>query len=115
MSTTRAQEILYESEAALRLVDHELDLLRTQDDELTARPRYDSAELPAIVEQASAQLIDLVSHVRAHRDTTSGAPFGALLDELEERLVEVARLLAPAGLEPDDPSDANAAARRNTA
>lgn len=113
MSSTRAQEILYESEAALRLVDHELDLLRTHDDELVTRSRYDSAELPAVVEQASAQLLDLVTRVRETRVANSGAPTSEILDELEQRLVDVARFLAP-GLEPDDASNANAPTRRNT-
>ncbi len=71
MTSTRAQEVLYESEAALRLVDHELTGMRDVRDtaEGSARviPMLALSELPQILEQANAQILSVLSRLRESR------------------------------------------------
>jgi hypothetical protein len=72
MSTHRTQEVLYETEAALRLVDHGLRGLRddTPDIEPAApTPSYRGglSELPAILERANAQILGVLSRLRETR------------------------------------------------
>jgi len=71
MTSTRAQEVLYESEAALRLVDHELTGMHDVRDaaEAPARvvPMLSLSELPQILEQANAQILNVLSRLRASR------------------------------------------------
>ena len=95
MSQNRAQEVLYESEAALRLVDHELDLLRTQDDEFPTGSVRDSGELAAIVEQVSAHVGALRSSIHDGRSLLQSAQddpktfaslTNSILADLERRL-----------------------------
>ncbi len=77
MSTTRAQEVLYESEAALRLVDHELTGMHDVRDTAevpapapapaSALPPLALSELPQILEQANAQILSVLSRLRESR------------------------------------------------
>jgi hypothetical protein len=67
MSTQRAQEVLYESEAALRLVDQEL-----HDQHEVPRGRHHTPaggqeELPLILEQAQAQILSVLRQLRESR------------------------------------------------
>ena len=101
MSSQRAQEILYESEAALRLVDNELSRLRTSDqDDLTAVE--EQQEYPQLVESANEQLQAVIAQIRRSRVTSASrlrAHVAAEADsseetlaEIEERLIAVTRL-----------------------
>jgi len=71
MTSTRAQEVLYESEAALRLVDHELtgmhDVRDTAEPPARVIPMLSLSELPQILEQANAQILNVLSRLRESR------------------------------------------------
>ena len=73
MTSTRAQEVLYESEAALRLVDHELtsmhDVRHAMDTPVRAIPILSLSELPQVLEQANAQILNVLSRLRESRAT----------------------------------------------
>ena len=73
MTSTRAQEVLYESEAALRLVDHELTGMHDEHEVGEAPPRvvpmFSLSELPQILEQANAQILSVLSRLRESRAT----------------------------------------------
>ncbi len=63
MTSDRAHEALYESEAALRLVDQELSRLGGESIVRTST----LADLPAILLRANAQLVDVLTRLRAAR------------------------------------------------
>ncbi len=72
MSIQRTQEVLYETEAALRLVDHGLDGLRNESPDIEHSPAAPSvggglSELPAILERANAQILGVLSRLRETR------------------------------------------------
>ena len=71
MTSSRAQEVLYESEAALRLVDHELtgmhDVRDAAEAPARAIPLLSLSELPQILEQANAQILNVLSRLRESR------------------------------------------------
>jgi hypothetical protein len=71
MTSSRAQEVLYESEAALRLVDHELtgmhDVRDTAEPPARVIPMLSLSELPQILEQANAQILNVLSRLRESR------------------------------------------------
>jgi chemotaxis regulatin CheY-phosphate phosphatase CheZ len=67
MTSSRAQEVLYESEAALRLVDQELTGLHDARDVTPAAPTISLAELPNILEQANAQILNVLARLRESR------------------------------------------------
>ncbi len=75
MTSSRAQEVLYESEAALRLVDHELTGMHdVRDAAESVAPKLKSSvptlslsELPSILEQANAQILNVLSRLRESR------------------------------------------------
>jgi len=71
MTSTRAQEVLYESEAALRLVDKELSGMHgVLDDAATptrAIPMLSLSELPQILEQANTQILSVLLRLRESR------------------------------------------------
>lgn len=73
MTSSRAQEVLYESEAALRLVDHELtsmhDVRHAMDTPVRAIPILSLSELPQVLEQANAQILNVLSRLRESRAT----------------------------------------------
>jgi hypothetical protein len=64
MTSPRAHEVLYESEATLRLVDHELSELRHQR-EPVRQPGL--ADLPGILERANGQILNVLSRLRETR------------------------------------------------
>ena len=100
MSAQRAQEILYESEAALRLVDNELSRLRTADQEELSVG--EETEYPQLVESANEQLQAIIAQIRQSRSSSANrlrAHVAAeansseeTLAEIEERLMAVTRL-----------------------
>lgn len=72
MSTHRTQEVLYESEAALRLVDHGLDGLRDESHDLEQALTVSAlngglSELPAILERANTQILGVLARLRESR------------------------------------------------
>ncbi len=67
MTSTRAKEVLYESEAALRLVDQELTGLHDVRDVTPSTPTISLAELPNILEQANAQILNVLARLRESR------------------------------------------------
>jgi hypothetical protein len=77
MTSTRARQVLYESEAALRLVDHELiglhDVRDAAEPEARATPMLALSELPDVLEQANAQILHVLSRLRASRATLNTA------------------------------------------
>ncbi len=63
MTSPRAHEVLYESEATLRLVDNELSELRSSQE-----PRQPGlADLPGILERANAQILAVLTRLRETR------------------------------------------------
>ena len=97
MSSQRAQEILYESEAALRLVDNELSRLRTADQEdLTLAE--EETEYPQLMESANEQLLAVIAQIRRSRVMSANrlrAHVAAEADSSEETLAEIEeRLMA---------------------
>ncbi|HEY0931744.1 MAG TPA: hypothetical protein VGE27_17605 [Gemmatimonas sp.] len=67
MTSSRAHEVLYESEAALRLVDQELSGLHDVRDVSPAVPTISLADLPNILEQANAQILNVLARLRESR------------------------------------------------
>jgi len=68
MSSSRAHEVFYESEAALRLVDQELTGLHdVRDVAPPAAPTLSLADLPNILEQANAQILNVLARLRESR------------------------------------------------
>ncbi|MBY0489574.1 MAG: hypothetical protein K2R93_07005 [Gemmatimonadaceae bacterium] len=67
MTSSRAHEVLYESEAALRLVDQELTGLHDVRDVTPPAPTISLAELPNILEQANAQILNVLARLRESR------------------------------------------------
>lgn len=64
MISPRAHEVLYESEATLRLVDNELHELRSTP-EPARQPGL--SDLPAILERANAQILNVLTRLRESR------------------------------------------------
>ena len=67
MSNPRAQAVLYESEAALRLVDQELHHLHEMTREEHRVNATGLGDLPAILERANAQILGVLSRLRESR------------------------------------------------
>jgi chemotaxis regulatin CheY-phosphate phosphatase CheZ len=72
MNTQRTEEVLYETEAALRLVDHGLLGLRNDAPDIEPAPHFSVqqgglSELPAILERANAQILGVLSRLRQSR------------------------------------------------
>ncbi len=66
-NSQRAQEVLYESEAALRLVDQELLDLHSVHREEHRAVTAGLADLPHILERANAQILGVLSRLRESR------------------------------------------------
>jgi len=83
MITHRAHEVLYESEAALRLVDQEIHDLRGD-----AMPDDAGiAELPAILQRANTQILEVLSRLRDTRTVLQSSAlqkFQVTQDKLRE-------------------------------
>lgn len=73
MTDARAHAAYYESEAALRLVDQELDQLRDSTD-----PAASVAELPLILERANQQIHTVLAHLRDVREARQRSACGTL-------------------------------------
>lgn len=67
MTSSRAHEVLYESEAALRLVDHELTGMQDPNNPSSMAPNISLADLPAILEQANVQILNVLDRLRESR------------------------------------------------
>ncbi len=72
MSSHRTQEVLYETEAALRLVDHGLLGLRDESPDSEQAPTLSLmggglSELPGILERANAQILGVLGRLRETR------------------------------------------------
>lgn len=80
MTSTRTQEVLYESEAALRLVDHELSALHDIHDVsvLPAAPRGVDGlgDLSALLGQANTQIISVLARLREGRAAIENTAVG---------------------------------------
>jgi len=76
MTSPRAHEVLYESEAALRLVDAELLELRNP----APTPVHQQAivDLPAILDRANAQIHDVLIRLRSSRAALQTSAIGKL-------------------------------------
>ncbi len=93
MSTHRTQEVLYETEAALRLVDHGLDGLREErpdsDHVAPTPPSMDGglSALPAILERANAQILGVLARLRESRaalETTALEKLASTHEKIQE-------------------------------
>ncbi len=83
MISHRAHEVLYESEAALRLVDQEIHDLRGEPMLCEAGV----AELPAILQRANAQILEVLSRLRDTRTALQSSAlqkFQVTQDKLRE-------------------------------
>lgn len=67
MSDTRAQAAYHDSEAALRLVDKELDQLRETPAAAQRLIMVSLADLPQILERANSQIREVLTHLRETR------------------------------------------------
>jgi len=87
-SNNRAHEALFESEAVLRLVDHEIDELRE-----VARPDHgllavSLADLPEILARANDQILKVLSRLRETRSALQSPAFEKL-HSTHEKIREV--------------------------
>jgi hypothetical protein len=78
MSDSRAQTAYYESEAALRLVDKELDDLRKGAQEPQRFVNVSLADLPVILERANGQIRAVLAHLRETRHALQSTTFEKL-------------------------------------
>lgn len=78
MSDTRAQAAYYESEAALRLVDQELDTIRDTAQAGNRMVSVSLSDLPIILERANAQIRSVLSHLRETRHALQSTTFERL-------------------------------------
>lgn len=107
MSMSRAQEVLFESEAILRLVDNELQHLRDGDGR-HAEENDATAIFPQVVEKAAVDLYVVLDHLRHVRADLAGPDdvfpsarrVSDALQTLDGQIREIVRLLDP---DPDSP------------
>ncbi|MGV3709525.1 MAG: hypothetical protein ACO1Q7_11855 [Gemmatimonas sp.] len=84
MTAKRTQEVLYESEAALRLVDHELSNLHDVQESADAAPAAAAAaqqpdgigDMAVVLDRANAQIIAVLTRLREGRATIENAAVG---------------------------------------
>ncbi len=88
MTDSRAQDVLYASEAALRLVDQEINGLCGTHRNRSAQCLIPPADLSAILEQASSRIQDVLGHLRASRTALRETALGRLV-KTHEKIVEV--------------------------
>lgn len=77
-ATSRTEEVLYESEAALRLVDHGLNDLRDNDPIDTRAMTVSLGDLPRILERANQQILNVLAHLRQTRTALQSTAFEKL-------------------------------------
>lgn len=75
---SRAQEVLYESEAALRLVDSEIDELRGAAQTESRFINVSLGDLPHILERANQQILNVLAHLRETRAALQNTAFEKL-------------------------------------
>lgn len=78
MSDPRAQTAYYESEAALRLVDKELDTLRDGAEAVSRFVSVSLSDLPLILERANNQIRSVLAHLRETRNALQSTTFDKL-------------------------------------
>ncbi len=96
MQPNRAQEVLYESEAALRLVDHELHQLHdlhSSGSHSSLDDATDGAMHAAVVNEANAQIMAALVHLRERSAAQPLSEAADLLHEMERRMTDVKNLL----------------------
>ena len=79
MTSNRTQEVLYESEAALRLVDHELNELHDVQESAAAAatPRVGGlSDISALLDQANKQIISVLTRLREGRASIESTAVG---------------------------------------
>lgn len=80
MTTKRTQEVLYESEAALRLVDHELSVLHDIQEIPPASPAVPGVDglgdIAQLLSRANTQIIAVLTHLRAGRAAIENTAVG---------------------------------------
>lgn len=108
MTPNRAHEVLYESEAALRLVDHEL--LQLHDIHAAGHdlpePGSSDSAYSIVVSEANQQILSALATLRERKAMQPLSDASELLNEMERRMTEVAALLHPtAGLTEPLPAD----------
>jgi chemotaxis regulatin CheY-phosphate phosphatase CheZ len=74
---SRAEEVLYESEAALRLVDQGIHELR-EPTPVDSRIGVSLGDLPYILERANQQILNVLSHLRETRAALQSTAFEKL-------------------------------------
>ena len=87
MTSSRAHEVLYESEAALRLVDNQLTELRQSSPSEPHHRQPGLADLPAILERANTQILTVLSRLRETRaslQTSAMEKIQATHDKIKE-------------------------------
>ena len=104
MTNPRAQAVLYESEAALRLVDQELHDLHEMSPEEHRAGSPGLAELPGILERANAQILTVLSRLRESRAALQRSTV-ANLHVTHEKLREVTSATEDAAIDIMDACD----------
>ena len=104
MSNQRAQAVLYESEAALRLVDQELHDLHEMSREEHRANSSGLAELPGILERANSQILTVLSRLRESRAALQRSTV-ANLHVTHEKLREVTSATEDAAIDIMDACD----------
>ena len=77
-TNSRTEEVLYESEAALRLVDQEIHELRGVGAPDQRFYTVSLGDLPQILEQANQQILNVLQHLRATRAALQSTAFEKL-------------------------------------
>ena len=92
---SRTEEVLYASEATLRLVDREMQELGHQSAADASLPSISVEDAPRVLDRANQQIMSLLSHLRQAISVQQPSHDAALLVEMESRLAAVARLFNP--------------------
>ena len=92
---SRTEEVLYASEATLRLVDREMQELGHQPAADASLPLISVEDAPRVLDRANQQIMSLLSHLRHARSAQQPNHAAQVLVEVESRLVAVARLFNP--------------------
>ncbi len=115
MTHERAQEVLYESEAALRLLDQELKSSHGLDDDDYSRCMSSSDMMPQMVDAATNEVLSALARIRQGRlemhaegasdrahsgESCESGPAWSTLVDIEQQLMNVVRMLSPDSLVP---------------
>lgn len=88
MTNSRAETVLYESEALLRLVDHEIHELRDVASPDQSYLTVSLGDLPLILERANQQILNVLAHLRETRTALRSTAFEKL-QSTHEKIREV--------------------------